>query len=108
MPFIIDNEHKQFYYRGLREFASEKGYLTDTCLSAQDAYGKSVSYFHPGIIENRDIDEHAPPNTGRDGEHGHGGDVATRLAAANKEYAEREARRIKEPEPGKHKATPER
>jgi hypothetical protein len=50
----------------------------------------------------------SPPSIGRDGEHAHGGGVATRLAAANKEYAEREARRIKEPEPGKHKAPPER
>ena len=38
VPFIIDNDHKQFYYRGLREFHREPGYLTDTCLSAQDKY----------------------------------------------------------------------
>lgn len=38
VPFIIDNDHKQFYYRGLREFYREPGYLTDTCLSAQDKY----------------------------------------------------------------------
>lgn len=38
IPFIIDNDHKQFYYRGLREFYREPGYLTDTCLSAQDKY----------------------------------------------------------------------
>lgn len=38
IPFIIDHEHKLFYYRGLNEFHREPGYLTDTCLSAQDKY----------------------------------------------------------------------
>lgn len=38
VPFIIDNEHKLFYYRGLREYDKEKGYLIDTCKSAQDKY----------------------------------------------------------------------
>lgn len=38
IPFIVDDEHKLFYYRGLREFYKEPGYLTDTCLSAQDRY----------------------------------------------------------------------
>ena len=38
VPFIIDEEHKLFYYRGLREFYREPGFLTDTCLSAQDKY----------------------------------------------------------------------
>ena len=38
VPFIIDERHKQFYYRGLREFASTPGYLLDTCLLAQDIY----------------------------------------------------------------------
>ena len=45
IPFIIDDEHKQFYYRGLREFASVRGYLMDTCLSAQDTYQEWVKYF---------------------------------------------------------------
>ena len=35
-PFIIDEKYKLYYYRGLKEFEREKGYLTDTCLSAQD------------------------------------------------------------------------
>jgi len=47
MPFIIDHEHKLFYYRGLKEFHNEKGYLLDTCLASQDAYEKLVSYFFP-------------------------------------------------------------
>ena len=38
IPFIIDHEHKLFYYRGLHEFYREPGYLMDTCLSAQDKY----------------------------------------------------------------------
>lgn len=47
MPFIIDHEHKLFYYRGLKEYDHEKGYLTDTLLSAQDRYAKVVAYFFP-------------------------------------------------------------
>ena len=46
LPFIIDHEHKMFYYRGLKEYLMEKGYLLDTCLSAQDEYEKTVSYFY--------------------------------------------------------------
>ncbi len=45
IPFIIDERHKLYYYRGLKEFENEKGYLTDTCLSTQDEYGKLLSYF---------------------------------------------------------------
>ena len=37
-PFIIDEEHKLFYYRGLKEWDVERGYLIDTCLSAQDKF----------------------------------------------------------------------
>ena len=44
-PFIIDEMHKLYYYRGLKEFGSEKGYLTDTCLSAQDRYQELLDYF---------------------------------------------------------------
>ncbi len=45
VPFIIDERHKLYYYRGLKEFENEKGYLTDTCLSAQDAYKELLEYF---------------------------------------------------------------
>jgi Fic family protein len=45
VPFIIDEEHKLFYYRGLKEFENEKGYLIDTCLSAQDKYEEFLEYF---------------------------------------------------------------
>jgi Fic family protein len=49
VPFIIDERHKQFYYRGLKEFATVRGYLIDTCLSAQDTYSKWVKYFYPEL-----------------------------------------------------------
>ena len=36
VPFIITDELKLFYYRGLREWKNERGFLRDTCLTAQD------------------------------------------------------------------------
>ena len=45
VPFVIDERHKLFYYRGLKEFETAKGYLMDTCYSAQDEYKKLVDYF---------------------------------------------------------------
>lgn len=45
VPFIIDDNLKLFYYRGLKEWNSEKGYLTDTCLTAQDKYKSYLDYF---------------------------------------------------------------
>jgi Fic family protein len=45
IPFIIQDADKLFYYRGLKEYKSEKGYLTDTCLNAQDQYIKMVEYY---------------------------------------------------------------
>lgn len=45
IPFIIQDANKLFYYRGLREYKSEKGYLTDTCLNAQDQYIKMIEYY---------------------------------------------------------------
>jgi Fic family protein len=47
VPFIIDETHKQFYYRGLKEFEQARGYLIDTCLSAQDTYKQWINYFYP-------------------------------------------------------------
>ena len=49
VPFIIDNNHKQFYIRGLREFEQVSGYLMDTCLSAQDTYTEWIKYFYSKI-----------------------------------------------------------
>lgn len=45
VPFIIDEELKMFYYRGLNEWKSERGYLIDTCLTAQDKFKKYLDYF---------------------------------------------------------------
>ncbi|MBQ3515606.1 MAG: Fic family protein [Lachnospiraceae bacterium] len=45
VPFIIEDDIKMFYYRGLKEWNSEKGYLIDTCLSAQDKFKAYLDYF---------------------------------------------------------------
>ena len=45
VPFIITDDLKLFYYRGLREWLHVKGYLRDTCLSAQDNYKLMMEYF---------------------------------------------------------------
>ena len=45
VPFIIEDNLKMFYYRGLKEWDNEKGYLTDTCLTAQDRYKVYLDYF---------------------------------------------------------------
>lgn len=45
VPFIIDDDMKMFYYRGLHEWSVEKGYLMDTCLTAQDKFKKYLDYF---------------------------------------------------------------
>lgn len=45
VPFIIQDADKLFYYRGLKEYKSEKGYLIDTCLNAQDQYIKLIEYY---------------------------------------------------------------
>lgn len=45
VPFIIDEKLKMFYYRGLKEWKQEKGYLIDTCLAAQDQFKVYLDYF---------------------------------------------------------------
>ena len=45
VPFIIEDNLKMFYYRGLKEWNNEKGYLTNTCLTAQDKYKAYLDYF---------------------------------------------------------------
>ena len=45
VPFIIEDNLKMIYYRGLKEWNDEKGYLTDTCLTAQDKYKAYLDYF---------------------------------------------------------------
>ncbi len=45
VPFIIEDNLKMFYYRGLKEWNNEKGYLTDTCLTEQNRYKAYLDYF---------------------------------------------------------------
>ena len=45
VPFIITEELKMFYYRGLREWSNLRGYLLDACLAAQDNYKAMLDYF---------------------------------------------------------------
>ena len=45
VPFIIDESLKMYYYRGLKEWNKERGYLRDTCLTAQDQYRRYLEYF---------------------------------------------------------------
>lgn len=45
VPFIIEDDLKMFYYRGLKKWRNERGYLRDTCLSAQDRFKKYLDYF---------------------------------------------------------------
>ena len=45
VPFIITDELKMFYYRGLQQWDSVRGYLLDTCLTAQDNYKALLDYF---------------------------------------------------------------
>ncbi|MCD7868554.1 MAG: Fic family protein [Clostridiales bacterium] len=45
VPFIIEDDLKMFYYRGLSEWEREKGYLRDTCLTAQDRFRAYLDYF---------------------------------------------------------------
>ena len=48
VPFIIEDDLKMFYYRGLAEWEAEKGYLRDTCLTAQGRYKAYLDYFRIG------------------------------------------------------------
>lgn len=45
VPFIIEDNLKMLYYRGLKERNNERGYLVDTCLAAQDRYKSCLDYF---------------------------------------------------------------
>lgn len=45
VPFIITDDLKMFYDRGIREWKTEPGYLTDTCLTAQDHFKALMDYF---------------------------------------------------------------
>ena len=45
VPFIIEDDMKMYYYRGLQEWKREKGYLRDTCLAAQDRFKTYLDYY---------------------------------------------------------------
>ena len=45
VPFIITDELKMFYYRGLQNWSNIQGYLRDTCLTAQDQYKLLLNYY---------------------------------------------------------------
>lgn len=45
VPFIITDELKMFYYRGLQNWPNIKGFLRDTCLTAQDQYKLLLDYY---------------------------------------------------------------
>jgi len=45
IPFIIEDEFKEFYYRGLKNYKEEPGYLVDTCFNGQDRYKAIIKYF---------------------------------------------------------------
>ena len=45
VPIIIKDDFKDFYYRGLKEYSKEKGYLIDTCKHGQDILCDKLDYF---------------------------------------------------------------
>lgn len=45
VPFVISEDLKLYYYRGLHEWENERGYLLDTCLTAQDRFKAWLDYF---------------------------------------------------------------
>lgn len=51
VPFIISDDKKMFYYRGLNEWRAERGFLTDTCLVAQDQFKKYLEYFRIPYVD---------------------------------------------------------
>ena len=46
IPFIIDEEHRWYYYRGLKEWKNQQEYLVETCLAAQDNFKAWLKYFN--------------------------------------------------------------
>lgn len=53
VPFIIEESHKAFYYRGLSQYPTTPEYLLDTCRSAQDRYARWIDYFISGNFPER-------------------------------------------------------
>ena len=61
MPFVIDNEHKMYYYRGLSEFRQTPGFLVGTMQSAQDVYEAWIRYFNEDLLEGLRVEYIQPP-----------------------------------------------
>ncbi len=57
MPFVIDNEHKLYYYRGLSEFRQTPGFLVGIMQSAQDVYKAWIKYFNEELLEGLKMDK---------------------------------------------------
>lgn len=45
VPFVIEDDMKIYYYRGLAEWDTEQGFLIDTCRAAQDRFKTTLDYF---------------------------------------------------------------
>jgi len=45
VPFVIGEQYRLYYYRGLQQWQTQPGYLTDTCLAAQDRFKTWLDYF---------------------------------------------------------------
>ena len=45
VPFIITEELKMYYYRGIKNWKAERGFLRDTCFTGQDAMKATLDYF---------------------------------------------------------------
>ena len=56
IPFVIDHEHKMYYYRGLSEFKQTPGFLVGTMQSAQDVYEAWIKYFNEGLLEGLKVE----------------------------------------------------
>ncbi len=58
VPFIITEELRLFYYRGLQHWGHLNDYLRDTCLTAQDQYKALLEYFKIKIIAPLKLHRH--------------------------------------------------
>ncbi len=56
VPFIIEDKIKMFYYRGVKEWNQEKGYLTDTCLFPHRTTSKGIRTISEYRISNSRVD----------------------------------------------------
>lgn len=45
VPFIISDDLKLFYYNGLRQWCTARGYLMETCLAAQNSFKRLLDKF---------------------------------------------------------------